>query len=182
MLDGMPIPVAVNVPARCLLDDQFPQAVARCLADAHVPGYLLCVEITENVVVTDPELAIDVLHRIQALGVRTSVDDFGTGYSSLAYLKILPVDELKIDQSFIRDMTSSDRDHALVRSIVDLGHHLGLSVVAEGVETLAAMRALRSLGCDVAQGYYFARPQDASSFQAWKAIRTQEPWDVDVSG
>ena len=182
MIDGIPIPVSVNVPARCLLDAQFPQTIARCLADARVPGYLLCVEITENIVVADPELAIDVLHRIQALGVRTSVDDFGTGYSSLAYLKILPVDELKIDQSFIRDMTFSDRDKALVRSMVDLGHHLGLSVVAEGVETLATMKSLRGLGCDVAQGYYFARPQDAISFQAWKAIRAEEPWDADIAG
>ena len=182
MIEGLPIPVSVNVPARCLLDAEFPQTVARCLAEADVPGYLLCVEITENVVVADPELAIDVLHRIQALGVRTSVDDFGTGYSSLAYLKILPVDELKIDQSFIRDMTFSERDNALVRSMVDLGHHLGLSVVAEGVETLATMKALRSLGCDVAQGYYLARPQDAVSFQAWKAIRSEEPWDADIAG
>ena len=182
MIDGIPIPVSVNVPVRCLLDAQFPETIARCLAEAHVPGYLLCVEITENVVMADPELAIDVLHRIQALGVRTSVDDFGTGYSSLAYLKILPVDELKIDQSFIRDMTFSDRDKALVRSMVDLGHHLGLSVVAEGVETLATMQSLRGLGCDVAQGYYFARPQDAVSFQAWKAIRAEEPWDADVAG
>jgi EAL domain-containing protein (putative c-di-GMP-specific phosphodiesterase class I) len=182
MMDGNPIPVSVNVPARCLLDSQFPQTVAQCLADAEVPGYLLCIEITENIVVADPDLAVDVLHRIQALGVRTSVDDFGTGYSSLAYLKILPVDELKIDQSFIRDMTFSDRDHALVRSMVDLGHHLGLSVVAEGVETLATMNALRLLGCDVAQGYYFARPLDAQTFQAWKAVRAIQPWAAGIRG
>jgi diguanylate cyclase (GGDEF)-like protein len=182
MIDGTPIPVSVNVPARCLLDEEFPQTIAQCLTEAEVPGYLLCVEITENIVVADPDLAIDVLHRIQALGVRTSVDDFGTGYSSLAYLRILPVDELKIDRSFIRDMTFNDRDHALVRSMVDLGHHLGLSVVAEGVETQATMQALRGLGCDVAQGYFFARPQDSASFQVWKAKRAEQAWEAGVAG
>jgi diguanylate cyclase (GGDEF)-like protein len=182
MSDTTPIPVSVNVPARCLLDVEFPETIARCLAEADVPGYLLCVEITENIVVADPELAIDVLQRIQALGVRTSVDDFGTGYSSLAYLKVLPVDELKIDQTFIRDMTFSDRDNALVTSIVDLGHHLGLSVVAEGVENAATMSALRSLGCDVAQGYYFSRPQDAVNFHAWKMIQSEQIRDAGVAG
>jgi EAL domain-containing protein (putative c-di-GMP-specific phosphodiesterase class I) len=138
--------------------------VAQALLEADVPGELLCIEITENTVMADPERAIDVLRRVRLLGVKTAIDDFGTGYSSMAYLKILPVDEIKVDRSFVRDMASDRSNYVLVESAVDLGHNLGLAVVAEGVEDEPIAGALRSLGCDMAQGYHYARPLTPADF------------------
>jgi diguanylate cyclase (GGDEF)-like protein len=161
---GHRIPVAVNVSTRSLLDTAFPDVVRDALARTEVPGDLLCIEITENTVMHDPAHAIDVLRRIRALGVRTAIDDFGTGYSSMAYLKILPVDELKVDRTFVRDMATDHGNHVLVESAVDLGHNLGLAVVAEGVEDLPTVQALRKLGCDVAQGFHYAKPLPAHEF------------------
>jgi diguanylate cyclase (GGDEF)-like protein len=160
--EGRRVPVAVNVSTRCLLDREFPETVARALMAAGVPGELLCIEITENTVMANPERAIDVLRRIRALGVRTAIDDFGTGYSSMAYLKILPVDELKVDRSFVRDLAVDSGNRTLVASAVDLGHNLGLAVVAEGVEDDPTMVALKQMGCDVAQGYHLGRPVAAA--------------------
>ena len=116
--DLCPIPVAVNVSTRCLLDTTFPDTIAQCLLATGVPGELLCVEITESTILADPEVAIDVLRRIRALGVRTSIDDFGTGYASMAYLKILPVDEVKVDRSFVTDMVTAGTDRTLVESAI----------------------------------------------------------------
>jgi diguanylate cyclase (GGDEF)-like protein len=161
---GDRIPVAVNVSTRCLLDPAFPDTVATALQRAGLPGELLCIEITENTVMADPTRAIEVLHRIRGLGVSTAIDDFGTGYSSMAYLKILPVDEIKVDRSFVRDMATDHSNFVLVESTVDLGHNLGLTVVAEGVEDDSTAGALRDLGCDTAQGYHFARPLTAADF------------------
>jgi len=161
---GHRIPVAVNVSTRCLLDATFADTVAQALCAAGLPGDMLCIEITENTVMADPERAIEVLRRIRALGVRTAIDDFGTGYSSMAYLKILPVDEIKVDRSFVRDMATDRGNHVLVESAVDLGHNLGLAVVAEGVEDEPTVAALQALGCDIAQGYHFARPLPADDF------------------
>jgi diguanylate cyclase (GGDEF)-like protein len=162
-----PIPVAVNVTARCLLDPAFPEEVAQGLLAAGVPGQLLCIEITEGTIIANPEATIDVLRRVRALGVRTSIDDFGTGYASMANLKILPVDEVKVDRSFVHDMALSDADEVMVGSAIHLGHDLGLTVVAEGVEDQATLDALADLGCDVAQGYYFAQPLDPATFSSW---------------
>jgi diguanylate cyclase (GGDEF)-like protein len=167
MDDLCPIPVAVNVSTRCLLDSAFPDTIAQCLLAAGVPGDLLCVEITESTILANPEGTIDVLRRIRALGVRTSIDDFGTGYASMAYLKILPVDEVKVDRSFVKDMAIGHKDRMLVESAIELGHNLGLTVVAEGVEDQATLSALELLGCDVAQGFYFAQALDAPTFQSW---------------
>ena len=167
MDDLCPIPVAINVSTRCLLDSAFPDTIAQCLLAAGVPGELLCVEITESTILANPEGTIDVLRRIRALGVRTSIDDFGTGYASMAYLKILPVDEVKVDRSFVKDMAIGDKDRMLVESAIELGHNLGLTVVAEGVEDQATLRALELLGCDVAQGFYFAQALDGPTFQSW---------------
>ena len=164
---GHRVPVAVNVSARSLLDPSFPDTVAQALAAAGLPGDMLCVEITENTVMADPDRAIDILRRIRALGVTTAIDDFGTGYSSMAYLKILPVDELKVDRSFVRDMAADHGNHVLVSTAVDLGHNLGLVVVAEGVEDERTAAALRDLHCDVAQGYHFARPLDPEAFETF---------------
>jgi diguanylate cyclase (GGDEF)-like protein len=169
---GHHIPVAVNVSTRCLLDATFADGVADALATADVPGTMLCIEITENTVMSDPERAIEVLHRIRALGVKTAIDDFGTGYSSMAYLKILPVDEIKVDRSFVRDMATERSNYVLVESAVDLGHNLGLAVVAEGVENEPIVAALQELGCDVAQGYHFARPLPAHELTAMLSHQT----------
>jgi diguanylate cyclase (GGDEF)-like protein len=166
---GHRVPVAVNVSTRCLLDPAFPETIEDALRRAGVPGDLLCVEITENTVMADPERAIDVLRRIRALGVTTAIDDFGTGYSSMAYLKILPVDEIKVDRSFVRDMAVDHSNYVLVESTVDLGHNLGLTVVAEGVEDGPTVTALDGLGCDIAQGYHFARPLPAKDFTGFLA-------------
>jgi diguanylate cyclase (GGDEF)-like protein len=164
---GHRVPVAINVSTRCLLDDGLPDTVAVALHTAGVPGDLLCIEITENTVMADPARAISVLRRIRALGVRTAIDDFGTGYSSMAYLKILPVDEIKVDRSFVQDMATDHSNYVLVESTVDLGHNLGLTVVAEGVEDASTVAALHRVGCDIAQGYHFARPLAAADFTAY---------------
>jgi len=158
---GHPIPISVNVSTRTLLDPDFAGRVAALLTSSGIPGELLCIEITEYTVMADPATATVALQRIRDLGVKTSIDDYGTGYSSMAYLKALPVDELKIDRSFVGDMTTDPGSHALVASTVDLGHNLGLTVVAEGVEDDQTRAALATIGCDLAQGYHFARPLPA---------------------
>jgi diguanylate cyclase (GGDEF)-like protein len=163
---GHRIPVAVNVSTRSLLEESFPGRVAALLTSTGVPGELLCIEITEHTVLSDPTTTIEALRRVRELGVKTSIDDFGTGYSSLTYLKLLPVDELKIDRSFVADMVADTSSHALVASAVDLAHNLGLTVVAEGVEDDPTAAALGGLGCDTAQGYHFARPVPAAELDA----------------
>ena len=122
----------------------------------------------------DPHRALDVLERLRALGVRLSLDDFGTGHSSLAYLKRLPLDEVKIDRSFVIGMSEDSDDAAIVRSTIDLARHLGLEVVAEGVETEAILRDLVDLSCDVAQGYYLSRPLPAHELSGWLAARAMQ--------
>ncbi|MBW8765574.1 MAG: bifunctional diguanylate cyclase/phosphodiesterase [Geodermatophilales bacterium] len=163
---GHAVPVAVNLSTRCLLDAGLPDLVERLLADHRVPAELLRLEVTESAVMGDAARCMDVLQRLHDLGVRLSIDDFGTGYSSMAYLRRLPVDELKIDRSFVLGMTTTQQDAVLVRTAIDLGHNLGLTVVAEGVEGAEHVAALRDLGCDIAQGYHFARPMPAAQFTA----------------
>jgi diguanylate cyclase (GGDEF)-like protein len=164
---GLTIPVAVNLSARCLLDTGLPERVRELLRDSAVPPRLLRLEVTESAVMVDTELTIGVLRDLHRLGVRLSIDDYGTGYASMVYLKRIPVDELKIDRSFIEDVTYNPNDELLVRSAVDLGHSLGLTVVAEGVERREQAEVLRKLGCDVAQGYHFARPMPTDQFLSW---------------
>jgi diguanylate cyclase (GGDEF)-like protein len=159
---GHGIPVAVNLSTRCLLDAGLPGMVARLLDEHRVPAELLRLEVTESAVMGDAARCMEVLQGLHDLGVRLSIDDFGTGYSSMAYLRRLPVDELKIDRSFVLGMTTTQQDAVLVRTAIDLGHNLGLTVVAEGVEGLEHADALRALGCDIAQGYHFARPMAAA--------------------
>ena len=127
------------------------------------------IEITEDVLMVDADRALAVLARLSAAGVRVALDDFGTGYSSLAYLKQLPVDELKIDRSFVTNMRTDPTDAAIVQTAVDLGRRLGIGVVAEGVEDAATLRRLTEFGADVAQGYHIARPMPAAEFEAWLA-------------
>jgi diguanylate cyclase (GGDEF)-like protein len=159
---GHDIPVAVNLSTRCLLDAGLPDLVARLLEEHRVPAALLRLEVTESAVMGDAARCMEVLQGLHDLGVRLSIDDFGTGYSSMAYLRRLPVDELKIDRSFVLGMTTTQQDAVLVRTAIDLGHNLGLTVVAEGVEGVEHADALRQLGCDIAQGYHFARPMEAA--------------------
>src|SRR4051794_4423353 len=158
MDDGHPVPVAVNLSTRCLMDADLPDLVATLLAQHGVPARLLRLEVTESAVMGDAARCLDVLQRLHDLGVHLSIDDFGTGYSSMAYLRQLPVDELKIDRSFVMGMTDTQQDAVLVRTAIDLGHNLGLTVVAEGVEGAEHVAALQDLGCDIAQGFHFARP------------------------
>ncbi|WP_250038225.1 putative bifunctional diguanylate cyclase/phosphodiesterase [Paractinoplanes maris] len=163
---GHRVPIAVNVSARSLLDPQFPGRVAALLAESGVPGDLLSVEVTEYALMSDPDTAIAALHHLAEAGVKASIDDYGTGYSSMTYLKVLPIAELKIDRSFVLDLADSASSRALVASTVELGHRLGLTVVAEGVEDEAAVQALREIGCDTAQGYHFAKPLPADALTA----------------
>ncbi len=172
---GSRLPVAVNLSTRCLLDASLPDLVARLLARHDVPAALLRLEVTESAVMVDAARCLDVLQRLHALGVRLSIDDFGTGYSSMAYLRRLPVDELKIDQSFVLGMTVTEQDAVLVRTAIDLAHNLGLTVVAEGVEGPEHVAALRELGCDIAQGYHFARPMPAGDVSRLLARTAVEP-------
>jgi diguanylate cyclase len=124
---------------------------------------------------SDPTQAMQVLTALRDLGAQIAIDDFGTGYSSLGYLKHLPAHELKIDRSFIADMVAQERDYAIVRSTIELGHNLGLAAVAEGVEDQETLDLLTKLGCDSAQGYYLSRPLPAARVAAWCHARTARP-------
>ena len=161
--------MAVNVSARNIGRPDFPDTVAAALAAAGVEPERLVLEITETALMADPEVAADVLARISATGVRVSVDDFGQGQTSLGYLSRLPLHELKIDKAFVTDLPDNSAHAAIVRSVVDLGHNLGLQVVAEGVETHEAVGILTATGCDVAQGYLLARPMPPGDLPDWLA-------------
>jgi EAL domain-containing protein (putative c-di-GMP-specific phosphodiesterase class I) len=163
---GSHVPVAVNLSMRDLQDPQLPDKVAALLVELGVPDTHLSIEITESTLMAEPERAMEVLRRLRAMGVRVAIDDFGTGYSSLAYLRRLPVHELKVDRSFVRELNRNPSDRAIVRSIVDLAHNLGLQVVAEGVEDERTWRLLESFGCDFAQGFLMSRPLPADQFES----------------
>jgi diguanylate cyclase (GGDEF)-like protein len=165
--EGLELSIAVNLSARNLLDLQLPEDISALLEKWNVDPHYLELEITESTIMADPVRAVEVLTRLSEMGIRFSVDDFGTGYSSLAYLKRLPVNELKIDRSFVTNMVNDDNDAIIVRSTIDLGRNLGLQVVAEGVETEEVWESLHGLGCDVAQGYYLSRPVPAEELTPW---------------
>jgi len=143
------------------------------LRETGLPASCLELEITESVIVQRSEEVIARFGALDAMGVRISIDDFGTGYSGLSYLKRLAIHQLKIDQSFVRDISSDPDDAAIVSAIIAISHSLGLKVVAEGVETAEQLVFLKSLGCDGAQGYYFSRPVPADEF-----VRLLEGWNV----
>ena len=159
--------VAVNLSTRSLLDASLPEVVRAALATWRVPPHLLDLEITETIIMTDPTRARRVLTELAEMGVTLSIDDFGTGYSSLAYLRDLPVHQLKIDRTFVEDMVEDSDDAVIVRAVVDLARNLGLRTVAEGVEDLATWEQLSQLGCDSAQGYFLARPMPPDGFWDW---------------
>ncbi|WP_033291150.1 EAL domain-containing protein [Amycolatopsis jejuensis] len=170
--EGLRISAAVNLSVRNLADDDFPAKVQRELERFDVPAELLTFELTESGVMSDPQKALPILRELHSLGIVLAVDDFGTGYSSLAYLRQLPVDQVKIDKSFVLGMGTDLGDLAVVRSIVELGHSLGLTVVAEGVEEDVARDQLEAMGCDVAQGYLISRPLPEDRLEAWLQART----------
>jgi EAL domain-containing protein (putative c-di-GMP-specific phosphodiesterase class I) len=146
---------------RNLHDPQLPQTFERLLRRHSVDAGMLQVEITESALMADPEHSMKVLKALEQMGVRLAVDDYGTGYSSLAYLRRLPVEELKIDKSFVIDMTREENDAVIVRSTIELAHNLGLRVTAEGVEDHETWEILAANDCDLAQGYFFSQPLSA---------------------
>ena len=164
---GLDLSVAVNLSPDTLLDDALPATVERALAERSLSPERLQLEITESSLMRDAQRAAKVLEGLREAGVRVSIDDFGTGYSSLAWLKRLPVHEIKIDRSFVGELEAGSSDAAIVESTVRLGQTLGMTVVAEGVETEAALDLLRDFGCDVAQGYLIGRPQPAAILTPW---------------
>jgi diguanylate cyclase (GGDEF)-like protein/PAS domain S-box-containing protein len=168
---GHELSVAVNLSTRCLLDLTLPDQIIGLLEETAVAPERLVLEITESAIMTDPTRALEILNRLHTLGVQLAIDDFGTGYSSMAYLKSLPVDELKVDRSFVKHLRDNQSDAVIVRSTVDLGHNLGLRVVAEGVEDEATWQELATLGCDSVQGYFLARPMPVAELVAWLATQ-----------
>jgi diguanylate cyclase (GGDEF)-like protein/PAS domain S-box-containing protein len=164
---GRELAVAVNVSMRNLIDGAFPGDVLELLRKWDVPPESLELEVTEHAIEADRFRAKAVLERLGEMGLRVAIDDFGTGYSSLAYLRRLPLHEIKIDRSFVTTMTTDKDDAVIVRSAIDLARNLGLGVVAEGVETAETLAALVGLGCDSAQGYYWSRPLPAAELTAW---------------
>ena len=165
--EGIDLSVAVNLAGPNLLDLRMPDDVARLLTEHDVAPDRLRLEVTENIVMADPPRVLQVLERLRALGVGISLDDFGIGTSSLFYLKQLPIDELKIDRSFVKNIESEHADAVIVRSTAELGQRLGLKVVAEGVETAGAWTQLSDLGCELGQGFWLLRPVPAEELRAW---------------
>jgi diguanylate cyclase (GGDEF)-like protein len=169
--EGISLPIAVNVSARCLRDHEFADRMLAALQRHDVTSDLLSIEITETAVISDPERAAATLRRLAERGMGVAIDDFGVGYTSLAQLDHLPISELKIDREFVATMTRGADGDAVVRAVVSLGHGLGMTVVAEGVEDDATLSLLAEIGCDVAQGYAIARPAPAADFERWLRVR-----------
>jgi EAL domain-containing protein (putative c-di-GMP-specific phosphodiesterase class I) len=157
------MPVAVNVSAANLADPELPGQVADLLAVRGLDGSALVIEVTETMLMNDTTRALSVLHGLRALGVRISIDDYGTGYSSLSRLRDLPINELKLDRSFIMELEANPRTAAIVDSTIRLAHSLGMTVVAEGIETAATLALLTAMHCDVGQGYHLGRPVPAAN-------------------
>ena len=167
--EGVRLAIAVNLSTRSLVDPDFPAQVAGLLERRNVDPSMLEFEITESSMLADPARTKQILQQLAEMKIRLSIDDFGTGYSSLAYLKRLPVSEIKIDRSFVMNMDNDEDDAIIVRSTIDLAHNLGLDVVAEGVETRETWDLLSTLGCTAAQGYYLARPVPGADLLVWLA-------------
>jgi diguanylate cyclase (GGDEF)-like protein/PAS domain S-box-containing protein len=172
---GLVVPVAVNLSMRSLTDELLPDKIAELLLAARTPSSLLVLEITESRLMVDLPRTLSILQRLRAMGIRIAIDDFGTGHSSLAYLKRLPVDEVKIDRSFVRDIAADATDRIIVRSTVDLAHSLGLRVVAEGVEDALTKELLAALGCDEVQGFHLSRPLRGHDLTHWLCEQPQQP-------
>ena len=171
VLSGIDIRLSVNLSANDLLDPEVPDLLEQALKTWNIPSNLIRLEITETSMVQDTESVMDVLLRLRQLGASLSIDDFGTGFSGMSHLKNLPVQEVKVDQSFVQNIVESKRDQEITGSIIRLSHRLGLHVVAEGVETLEAANLLRDLGCEWLQGYLFAPAMPVAQFIDWYRAR-----------
>ena len=168
-----PVPVSVNLSAR-QFSEHAVTMVERILADTGLPARLLELELTESASMEEPEKTIEILRQLKAMGVKVAIDDFGTGYSNLSYLKRFPLDKLKIDQSFVRDITSDQHDLSIARAVIAVGHGLGLTVIAEGVESAAQLDLLAANGVDEIQGYYLSRPVDGAACAALMAAHVPD--------
>jgi len=164
---GREVPVSVNVSAVSLHNESLPDQIQSLLERWDVPPRLLALELTESAIVEDAKLANSIARRLDGMGVRISIDDFGSGFTSFAYVRAMPVSEIKIDKSFVQSMSSSAEDKVIVRLIVELGHTLGLDIVAEGVEDAETLSMLSEIGCTLAQGFHVARPMTGDEFAAW---------------
>ena len=164
---GIEIKISVNLSAKDLHDPELPDLIAGVAASAAIKPEWIMLEITEGSVMNDPESALEIIERLHRMGYQFSIDDFGTGYSSLAYLKKMPLTELKIDKSFVMDIMNSENDATIVKATINLAHNLGLQVTAEGVESKEIMAKLKDYGCDVAQGYYLNKPLSVTDFNKW---------------
>jgi EAL domain-containing protein (putative c-di-GMP-specific phosphodiesterase class I) len=165
--DKKGLTISINISARDLLSPDLPRYLQDLLADHGVAAGLLCLELTESALVEDPGTAFATVERLHDLGVRLAIDDYGTGYSSLAYIQRLPVDELKIDRSFVGRLTHNRDNQTIVRSTIELGHNLGLKVTAEGIEDAEAAAMLARMGCDTGQGFFIGRPLALADFEDW---------------
>jgi EAL domain-containing protein (putative c-di-GMP-specific phosphodiesterase class I) len=164
---GLDFGLSINLSPRNIHEAGLARSIAEVLEKRGLRPELLTLEITENAIMTDPDRALAAIRQLKDCGVRLAIDDFGTGYSSLAYLKNLPVDEIKIDRSFVMHMSDDNNDEVIVRSTIDLAHNLGLSVVAEGIESELHLQTLRDLGCDVGQGFHIGHPLGINEFHQW---------------
>jgi predicted signal transduction protein with EAL and GGDEF domain len=177
---GLDVTVAVNLSMQNMLDLRLPNDLARLLTSWRLPAGSLELEITESTIMADHRRAQTILGRLSKMGVRLSIDDFGTGYSSLQYLQELPVDAIKIDKSFVMSMETDPGNATIVQSTVDLGHNLGLEVVAEGVEDMHTYNKLAALGCDYAQGYFLSKPLSPDKLTIWLEVFGGFPSDTQV--
>ncbi len=164
---GKKLTISVNLSAKDLHDPSLPDLIAGVAVSTGIKPEWVILEITESSIMTDPELTLEVIDRLSEMGYQLSIDDFGTGYSSLAYLKQMPLTELKIDRSFVQDILVSENDDVIVNATINLAHNLGFHVTAEGVETEEIMDKLKTYGCDIAQGYYLSKPFSVSAFDKW---------------
>jgi diguanylate cyclase (GGDEF)-like protein len=178
---GLDIVIAINISARDLSDPELPDVFAGLLADYDVNPDWITLEITESSIMGDPRRALDVLNKLSEMHFRLSIDDFGTGYSSLAYLSKLPVQEIKIDQTFVMGMIENKNDALIVKATIDLGHNLGLKVTAEGVEDEEVWLLLKQMNCDIVQGYHFSPPLEKQDLYRWLQESRWKPKAIDES-
>jgi EAL domain-containing protein (putative c-di-GMP-specific phosphodiesterase class I) len=167
--------MCINFSARNLQDPGLPRQISEMMSECEVPPGTLCVEITETAIMDDPKRALEFIRHLKPMGVRFSIDDFGMGYSSLGNLKDYPVDEIKVDRAFVMNMVRNKGNAAIVRTVIDLAHNLGLQVVAEGVENKETYDRLVEMGCDAAQGYYMCRPAPSAELTRWLS---ESPWGL----
>lgn len=172
---GVEMKISVNLSAKDLLDPSLSDTVAGVTASTSIKPEWIIFEITESAIMTDPERALITVNRLSDMGFELAVDDFGTGYSSLAYLKKMPLTELKIDKSFVEDIQKSENDAVIVKATINLAHNLGLQVTAEGVENEEILNQLKEYGCDIAQGYHFTKPLSVANFNDWMAASKWQP-------